>query len=372
MNSKYFNAYLVMLHQINASFKFEKLLFCSHKMDHEKEKFLQLFNETRQELSLIEKNVGQLVNLFGDQNTKKHECDSLRFENEILQRDLESEERWMHRIAEEALESEEKCLLVTIRCIWLLASKEPNTSEILNNGSVLNILAETLCMKSRIEFSSSSKNPGDEHPSRLKMQFGQNDDTESAIFGVFANICQSKEATQTFACRFPDALFGVVESAKNTLTRSLAYVTRAQMALVFLHNLSSFGSFFTFLAEQNIPEVVAQSAIECVTASKINGRLGSQSVKSSLYQKSENVDEEKHAWESAAEVAIRVLAGMAAQHGDRLLAFIQYDTVIELYRVLTSVETPKTPHTLSLITYIGQKANLTFPSLHCHAPPGSQ
>ena len=75
--------------------------------------------------------------------SKKSQYNSLKFENDIIKEELETEERWMRRIANEALDSEEGNLLVIFKSLWYLSTKEPNCYDIINNSEVIDIISSS-------------------------------------------------------------------------------------------------------------------------------------------------------------------------------------------------------------------------------------
>ena len=197
----------------------------------------KLFKEMERELEPLESNVHNLITSISSSKSRKDEMDSLIYENENIKEELESEERWMRRIANEALDSEENNLCITLKCLWYLSSLEQNCYEILEKEDVIKIICESV-------------------DSNFK------DELFSEIFAIFGNLCQSEELCETFIEKYPELIHQMITSAKETILSAIIPSKTLQMSLIFLHNCSRNDKLAEFMGETFVFDALSNVLID--------------------------------------------------------------------------------------------------------------
>lgn len=261
-----------------------------------------LCEEIEKELDPLKSQVEIVTSNYCFQETKKSQFDSLKFENDIIKEELETEERWMRRIANEALDSEENNLLIILKCLWYLSTKEPNCYDIINREEVVEIIANAI-------------------------DISLDTDINSTAFGIFGNLCQSNQTRDILYNKYPELLVQMIINAKQIISSSIVPSRSLQMSLIFLYNLSP---------HDKAAEIMAQNWIFDTLSNLLLDNFDDQNI---------------------IDLATQILMSLFNNKKLKMLMYLSYETMSEIYKSLKRF--PKTSISINLISLLKE----AFPSV---------
>lgn len=238
-----------------------------------------LCNDIEKELNPFQSQIEIAVSNYSIIESKKSQYNSLKFENDIIKEELETEERWMRRIANEALDSEEGNLLVIFKSLWYLSTKEPNCYDIINNSEVIDIISSAVDIE-------------------------LNNELVSTIFGIFGNLCQSKETRDLLFAKYPEISIQMIINAKQIINSAITSSKPLQMSLIFLYNFSP---------HENAAEQMSQNWI---------------------FEALSNVLLDHYNDPNIVDITTRILSVLISNKRLKILMYLNFDTVYEIYKSL--------------------------------------
>mgnify|MGYP001138880817 CR=1 FL=1 len=266
-----------------------------------------LFEEIEKELDPFQAQIESITTNYCNTKAKKSQFDTLKFENDIIKEELETEERWMRRIANEALDSEENNLLVILKSLWYLSTKEPNCYDIIGSNEVIEILTNAV-------------------------DTDLNSELTSTVFGIFGNLCQSNELRDLLFLNYTDISIKMIIKAKNIINSTIMSSKPLQMSLIFLYNFSPQESAAEQMAQNWIFEALSNVLLD-------------------HFDEPDLVD-----------IAIRILSNLINNRKLKILMYLTNETMSEIYKSLTRIT--KTSISINLILSLKE----LFPSIESLTP----
>lgn len=244
--------------------------------------FVPVFEEIEKELDPLKDQIELVSTNFCDIKAKKSRFDSLKFENELIKEELETEERWMRRIANEALDSEENNLLIILKSLWYLSTKEPNCYDIINNKEVIEILSNVIDTE-------------------------LNSELASTIFGIFGNLCQSKETRDLLFSVYSEMSIKMIINAKKAINSAITPSKLLQMSLIFLYN---------FTPNESAAEQMAQNWV---------------------FEALSNVLLDHYNEPNIVDITIKILSNLISNRRLKVLMYLNNETMSEIYKSLNRI-----------------------------------
>ena len=237
-----------------------------------------------QEANRVQININNTSNF----ESKKVDCKVLKVKNSMLRDEIESEERWMRRIANQALNDEENNLVICFKCLWILSAKEQNCLDIINDTSVFSIIVN-IC----------DNGTSDNY-------YFKCNDIITSIFGILGNLCQSENLRNILNHDYGREINILINFALSIILKNMISEKKVQMAIIFLHNLSFCDATAEKMMENSVIDVLVVALNEGITIKENN----------------------------TVDIIIKILINLISRHKPRLLMHISFQSIDKIYRIL--------------------------------------